>query len=72
MRELFEQELRQAKEEEKSQKPLTAKETTEYVGSVNFLTRVIKEMEESAHEYSKLTEHIEKEDTNEEMALRYL
>jgi hypothetical protein len=29
-------------------------------------------MEESAHEYSKLTEHIEKEDTNEEMALRYL
>jgi hypothetical protein len=64
MRELFEQELREAKEEEQTQKPLTAKETTEYVGSVNYLTKIIKEMEESAHGYAKLTETIEKEDSH--------
>jgi hypothetical protein len=39
---------------------------------VSYLTKIIKEMEDSAHGYSKLTETIEKEETQENIALKYL
>jgi hypothetical protein len=71
VRQIYEDELREERTES-IQRPLPDKESVEYVGSVNYLTRIIKEMEDSAHGYSKLTETIEHDDENEEGSMKYL
>lgn len=60
VREMYEEELREEQEDKEERKPIIVKQATEYVGSVSYLTKIIKEMEDSAHSYNSLAENIER------------
>ena len=61
-REIYEDELREEREASRKEDLWQNKEERrEYVGSVNFLARIIGEMEESARNYDRLAQGAESE-----------
>jgi len=58
-RQIYEEELREEREAVRKEELWENKEESkEYIGSVNFLAKIIREMEESAKNYDKLAEKV--------------